>query len=215
MRIPSLLIATALLGSSAWAHGGEDTNSYWPDYLQFGIGGVFTEDASGVPGGTIGFDPGFSTGVALGWTTELSARLDFDFEVEAFYQYFTVDETDILAIPSAVNDDAKTFAVMFNGLVDWHFTQQYSMYGGLGVGWAKEIDYSAWDSGNLSIDDKNGAAFQGRVGFGYNMGGTYDVRLGYRYFKTEPIDIQDEITNETDELDVAQHSVEATFRWGL
>lgn len=210
MRIPFLLIATAFVGSSARAHDEES-----PYYLQIGLGGVFSEDAEDVPGGTIGFDPGFSTGIALGRTFELSERFGFDAELEAFYQSFRVDEEDLPAIASAVEDDAKTFAFMLNGILDWHFTQQYSIYGGVGVGWAKEIDYSAWDSGSLSISDDDGVAFQGRFGFGYNFGGTYDMRLGYRYFKTETVDIEDLITNQTDELDVAQHSIEASFRWSL
>lgn len=210
MRMSSLLIATTLLGSSAWA---QDEGS--PYYLQLGLGGVFSEEAEGVPGGTIGFDPGFSTSIALGRTFECSERLDFGAEVEAFYQTFTVDEDDIGAIPSAVDDDAKTLAFMLNGQLDWYFTQQFSLYGALGGGWAKEIDYSAWDSGNLSINDDDGVAFQARLGFGYNFGGSYEMRLGYRYFKTETVDIEDEITGVVDELDVAQHSLEATFRWDL
>ena len=210
MRIPSLLFAIALLGTSAWAN--DEESRY---YIQFGLGGVFTSTAEGVPGGSIDFDPGFSTGLAFGRNWALSERLGFDVEAEAFYQYFTVDEEDILAIPSAVDDDAKVFALMLNGIVDWRFTPQYSIYGGVGVGYAKEIQYSAWDSGNLSISDSSAVAFQGRFGFGYNLGGNYDVRLGYRFFKTETLDIEDLITGQVDELDVEQHSVEATFRWGL
>jgi len=210
MRMSSLLIATALLGSSAWA---QDEGS--PYYLQLGLGGVFSEEADEVPGGTIGFDPGFSTGIALGRTFGISERLDLEAEVETFYQAFTVDEDDIGAIASAVDDDAKTFAFMLNGGFDYRFTTQYSIYGAVGVGWAKEIDYAAWDSGNLTTTDDDGAAFQARLGFGYNFGGSYDMRLGYRYFKTDTIDVEDEITGAVDEIDVAQHSIEATFRWGL
>ena len=210
MRMSSLLIATALLGSSAWA---QDEGS--PYYLQLGLGGVFSEEADEVPGGTSGFDPGFSTGLAFGRTFGISERLDLEAEVETFYQAFTVDEDDIGAIASAVDDDAKTFAFMLNGGFDYRFTTQYSIYGAVGVGWAKEIDYAAWDSGNLTTTDDDGAAFQARLGFGYNFGGSYDMRLGYRYFKTDTIDVEDEITGSVDEIDVAQHSIEATFRWGF
>ncbi|MSR62397.1 MAG: hypothetical protein EXS08_08130 [Planctomycetes bacterium] len=215
MRTPSLLIATLLLGTSAWAQGEEENDSYWPDYFQLSLGGVFTEDASGVPGGTIGFDPGFSTGMALGWDLGGSETLDYDFEVEAFFQSFTVDETDLLAIPSAVNDDAKTFALMFNGLAHLHFTPQYALYGGAGVGYAKENHYEAWDSGSLQTNDSDGLAFQARLGFEYNFGGSYDVQLGYRFFKTEPVEVEDTLAGTIDEIDVAQHSIEAAFRWGL
>jgi len=210
MRIPSLLIATALLAPSTSA---QDDSSPW--YFQIGFGGVFSETADGVPGGSIGFDPGFSTSIAVGREFGWSEKIGLEAQVELYYQYFTVDEKDLPAIVSAVEDDAKAFAIMFNGLIDWRFTQQYSIYGGLGVGFAKEIDYSAWDSGSLSTSDTDGAAFQGLLGFAYNLGGTYDVRLGYRYFKAEPIDIRDAISGDTTELDIAQHSLEAVFRWGL
>lgn len=211
MRIPSLLIATALLGSSAWA---QDEGS--PYYLQFGLGAVSSEDATGVPGGTVSFDPGFNTGLAIGRHFGLSERMVLDAELEAYYQYFTVDQGDFQNIPSAVNDDARTFALMLNGILEWKFTQQFSAYGGIGFGWAKEISYSAWDSGSLSIADTDAPAFQGKLGLGYNLGGTYDMRIGYRFFKTDTLDIENLAPPfDTSELDVAQHSLEIAFRWGL
>jgi len=211
MRIPSLLCAALVLGANAQAQAKDQS----PWYLQFGLGGVFTTEAEDVVGGSVGFDPGFTTGVAIGRTFELDERLDFDAEAELFYQYWTVDEGDLLNIPSAVDDDAKTFALMLNGTLDWAFTPQYSVYGGLGLGYAKEIEYAAWDSGNLSIDDNEGVAFQARLGMGYNLGGTYDFRFGYRFFKTETLDIENTTTGQVDELDVSQHSLECGFRWGL
>jgi opacity protein-like surface antigen len=210
MRIPSLLIALPVLGASAWA---QEERSHF--YLQLGEGIVFSEDADGVPGGTIGFDPGFSLGLAFGYEHYLGERWSFAPEVELFYQYFTVDEDDLPSIPSAVEDDAKTFAVMFNGTLDWHVTQQFSWYVGAGVGYADVIKYDAWDSGNLAINDSSGIAGQVRGGLGFNLGGSYDFRFGLRYFKTEPVDIEDQITGNVDEIDVGQLSFEATFRWGL
>jgi opacity protein-like surface antigen len=209
MRIPSFLCAALLVGANAQA---QDSN---PWYIQFGLGGVFTTEAEDVVGGTVGFDPGFSTGVAIGRTHALDERLELDLEGELFYQYWTVDEDDLLNIPSAVDDDAKTFALMLNGTLDWAFTPQYSVYGGLGVGYAKEIEYAAWDSGNLTVNDDDGLAFQARLGMNFNFGGTYDVRFGYRFFKTETIDIENTTTGDVDELDVSQHSLELGFRWGL
>jgi opacity protein-like surface antigen len=215
MRILPLLIASALLGPRAWAHGEEDDNGSWPDYFQLGLGAVFTSEAEDVPGGDISFDPGFSTGAALGWSKMIGERTGLDLEGELFYQYFAVDEGDIEGIPSATDENSKIFALMLNGGLDYHFTERYAVYGMLGVGWAKEIDYQPWDSGSLSIDDDDGLAFQARLGMAYGFGGSYDFRFGYRFFKTETIDIEDEVTGETDELDVSQHSLELGFRWGL
>jgi opacity protein-like surface antigen len=211
MRIPFLSIAVIVLGSSAWAQH-EDNHTY----IQFGLGFVTSEDAEDVPGGTIEFDPGFAVDLAVGYEIFLGTKyLSIAPEFELYYQSFSVDEDDIGAIPSAVEDDAKSFALMLNGVLEWHITKQFSWYGSAGVGWADVIEYSAWDSGNLVIDDDSGFAWQGRFGFGYNLGGTYDFRAGVRYFHTEPIDIEDQITGSTDELDVGQFSVEAAVRWGV
>jgi opacity protein-like surface antigen len=187
MRIPFLLFAAVLLGPSAWAQHEEEH----PYYFELGLGGVFSEDAQGV-----GFDPGFSSSLAVGRGWEVSERLDFEAEVEAFYQSFKFDEDD-LPSTAAADDRCKTLAFMLNGVFDWEFTQQYSVYGGAGVGWAKEVEYGAFNS-----DDE--LAYQGLFGFAYNLGGTSDLRLGYRYF-----------TADVDEVDASQHSVEATFRWAL
>jgi len=211
MRIPSLLVVFALLGSSAWA---QDDRSRV--YVQLNTGLLFSEEASDVPGGSIGFDPGYEVGVAVGYDMgDEDSTISFAPELELYYQYFTVDEDDLPAIPSAVNDDAKAFAFMLNGNLDWHITDQFTMYGALGVGWASVIEYDAWDSGNLSIDDSSGVAGQAKFGWGYNLGGSYDVRLGLRYFKTEPLDIDDDISGTTSEIDVGQFALEAGFRWSL
>jgi opacity protein-like surface antigen len=211
MRIPSLLTASLLLGSSAWAQHDE---SHF--YLQLGLGSVLSEDAEGVPGGTVSFDPGFSASGTFGYDFWLSERLSFDAGLEAYYQYFKVDEEDLAAIPSAEEDDAKAFALLLNGGLEWRFTPQFSMFAGAGVGWAKEIEYEAWDSGNLNVVDDDGVAFQGRLGCDWNLGGSYDVRLGYRYFRTTPVDIEDALApGQTEEIDVAQHSFEIALRWGV
>jgi opacity protein-like surface antigen len=152
---------------------------------------------------------------AVGRAFEMSDDLDLVIDLEAYYQYFTVDEDDMPKIPSAVEDDAKHFALMVNGTLEWSLTQTYGVYAGVGGGWAREIEYAAWDDGNLSLDDDSGVAAQVRAGFTYNLGGSYDMQLGYRYFYAEPIDVTDLVGTDDGEIDVAQHSIEAIFRWGL
>src|SRR5262245_38697766 len=109
MRISSLLIACALLGSSAWAQ--HESSHY---YVQLGLGAVFSADAEDVPGGEVSFDPGYSTSIAFGYENFLDDDLSFSPEIEFYYQNFRVDEEDLQNIPSAVEDDAKAFAIMLN-----------------------------------------------------------------------------------------------------
>ena len=219
MRIPSLLFACALAGSSPWAQ--DETNPY---YLQFGLGTVFSEDAdvgSGF-GGTVGFDPGYAASFVLGRTFELSERWSWDAQFETLYQRFTVDEDDIDAVPGidpqSVGDldVAKSLTFFLNGILDWHLTRQFRIFGGAGVGWAETLDYNTWDQGSFSIADDDGLAFQGRFGFAYDLGGSYDVLIGYRYYRSEALDIDDlQPPTSSSEIDIGQHSLEVAFRWGL
>ncbi len=223
MRIPFLPLAFVLLGAPSFAHGESDNDRpfFIPDYVQISVGGVFSDDAEDVPGGTISFDPGYEVSAALGWHVPFSQRFGLDLEFESYYQNFTVDEEDLLKIPtavsSAIDDDAVALAWMLNGMLEWHFTPQFAVYGGGGIGYATTLDYDSWDSGNLDLVDQDGAAFQGRFGFLYNLGGNYDVLLGYRYFRAESLEIDDTSTSGDDgfDLDVGQHVIEAAFRWSL
>jgi len=209
MRIPSLLFAIPVLGASAFAQESSDF------YIQLGLGFVGSEDAEGVPGGTVEFDPGYGVSLAVGYDMPVGDHFSFAPEFELYYQNFRVGEDDLTGIPSAVEDDAKTFAFMVNGTLDWNITEQFSWYAGAGVGYATVIEYSAWDSGNLSVTDDSGLAGQFKLGLGYNLGGTYDVRLGFRYFRTEAVEIEDQITGDTDEIDIGQAAIECSLRWGF
>ena len=212
MRTPSILIALLLTTTSAWAHGEE--GKY---YVQFGVGPVFSDPVDNVPdgAGTIDFDTGYAASLAFGRHVPFSERFGLNVEVEGYYQYFTVDEKDILAIPSAVEDDATALVFFLNGLLEWHFTPTFSIYGGGGIGWANSVDYDAWDSGSLNQVDKDALAYQGRFGFDYALGDDYDVLLGYRYFRTDAIEIEDTTSSDTTEIDIGQHVLELVFRWGL
>jgi opacity protein-like surface antigen len=212
MRTPYSLIALLLTATSAWAH---DEDGRW--YVQLGVGAVFSDEVDNVPdgAGTIEFDPGFAAALALGRHFPISERFGLNVEGEAYYQYFTVDEEDLLAIPSAVEDDATALTFFLNGILEWHFTPQFSIYGGGGVGWVNGIDYDAWDSGSLQQVDEDAVAFQGKFGFDYALGDDYDVLLGYRYFRADAIEIEDQISSDVSEIDIGQHVLELGFRWGL
>jgi len=209
MRILFVPIALALLGTTVRANDEKESRYY----LQWTLGGVFSETAEDVTGAPVDFDPGFSSSLILGRRLPLGARTDLGIEGEVYYQYFTADEDDVVNIPSATDDDAGALAFMLNGIIDWEFTPQYSIYGGVGVGWARGIEYKPWDAGSLSMPDDDAVAFQAKFGFDWDLGGNYDVLLGYRYFRTDALDIEGGISGE--EIDLGQHVIEAGFRWGL
>ncbi len=211
MRTMFVPIALALLGSTVAAHDEKD-----PWYVQFGLGALFSDKAEDVPGGNIEFDPGYALSLGFGYRICQGEHFGFDAQLEALYTDFKVDEGDLNAIASAIDDDAGALAWMVNGIAEWYFTRQFAIYGGVGVGWASSIEYDAWDSGNLNVEDDSGLAFQGMFGFLYNLGGTYDVMLGYRYFRTESIEIDDLTPGEpSSDIEVGQHIAEIVLRWGL
>jgi len=209
MRIPSLLIATALLAPGTWA---QDEGFL---YLQLGMGGVFSEsvtDESTIPTQSRSFDPGYNASIAIGHVFAPGGLFDFEAQAELYYQYFTVKAEDL---PQNTDDTAKAFAGMINGIIDWNLAPQYSIYVGAGIGYANTISYRTFDSGPLIQRDKDGLAYQGLFGFRYNLGGNYEVRLGGRYFRTEPVTIVESDGSGDFDLDPGQFAVEATFRWGL
>jgi len=207
MRIPSFLIALCLLAANARAH---DESPY---YVQLGVGAVMSDDTD-IFGPDTDFDTGVATSLAFGRHCSFSERFGVNIEVEGYYQYFTVDETDLLVIDQDAQNDAGALAVLLNGLLEWRFTDRFSVYGGVGAGWANSIQYDTWDSGNFKQVDNDGFCSQGRFGFDYNLGGNYDVLFGYRYFVTDSIEIKRVSPAATEDLEIGQHVLEIAFRWG-
>ncbi len=217
MRIPFLPIALVSLGSSVFAH--DEDNRY---YAQLFVGGVFSDEVdsllvspSNPDGFSFDFDPGYSASAVVGRHFPFGDRCGLDVDIGPYYQFFTVDENDLVNITSAVDDDAAMLAWMVHGTLEYHFTPQFAIYGGGGVGYASSIDYDAVDSGGLQQNDDDGIAFDGRIGFLYNLGGSYDFTLGYRYFRTEAVEIEDTTEMVTDDIDIGQHVIEMGFRWAL
>jgi opacity protein-like surface antigen len=213
MRTPVALFSLALLAAPASAH---DEESPW--YLSLGLGAVTAEDASNLPasaGGNIGFDPGFSVSAALGYRLTEGERLGLAIEGEAYYEALTVDEKDLPAIPSATNDDVKSFSFLANGVAHWHFTPQVAAYASAGIGIANTIEYDSWNSGGLVQLDDNGVVYQARVGLAYSLGAGKEFMLGYRYFQHEALAFEDQNTSTSFEIDAARHSIEAGVRWTL
>ena len=209
MRTPLITLLT-VVGLASTASAQDDD---W--YFQLGLGGVFPTAAEDVPGGDIDFDQGFGISAAIGKRLGGGEDLGLAVEFESIFTDFKVDERDITAIPSAINDEAGSLAWMLNGRLDWKFSDSLSLYLVGGLGYATTLEYESWDSGNLNLVDEDGFAYQARVGFTFDLGGNYDVSIGYRFFQHEAIEIENTITSETFDLDPIQNHAEITLRWGI
>ena len=205
-------LALPLLASPLFAHDpGSDDD--W--YLQLGIGFVNTTDVDDSPGGTVSFDTGYDFSLALGKHLRDSGSTGMAVELEGILVNFKTDEQDLLSVPSAVSDDGQNMAWLGNLVFDFHASEQFSFYLGGGIGYATDIEYDTFDSGNLRTNDEDGLAYQAKLGFMYHLGGNYDFLFGYRFFATETVEVEDTTTGATFDIDNMQHIIEFGFRWGV
>jgi len=104
---------------------------------------------------------------------------------------------------------------MANLMGDYPLSSEVSLYFGGGAGYATNIKMDTFDDGNLEQNDNDKFAGQGKVGFRWNLGDRYDVSIGYRYFRTEDVEIEDVVTGDTDDVEFSNHVAEIGFRWGF
>ncbi len=213
MRITYLATVLFFLtaASTAFGHGRDEDR--W--YLGLGIGAVGAPDIDENPTGTVGYDPGITGSLLIGRDLGGSDDVGFAAEFEGFLSDYKLEEEDLGKIPSAISDDAGTLAWLVNGVIDWHIAEQFGFYGAAGIGYASTIEFEFYDSGNLNQEDKHGLAWQLKLGLQYNLGGSYDFLLGYRYLQTEDVEVRNTVTQATFDVPNEQHVFELGVRWGL
>ncbi len=203
------VLALSLVAPSASARNDED-----PWYLQFGVGLGTSSTVDGPTGSEVDFDLGYATSIALGRTLGRAGAFEFAVEGEGLYTYFTVDERDLASFPNTKDKGASSGAVLANLVVDYNVSSGFALYlaGGAGFG---SINYSTFDTGNLSQQDNSGSVAQFKAGMRYKLGSAYHVSLGYRYYITDEIDVFDQASGNTTSIDYSDNILELGFRWGI
>ncbi len=213
MRI--LPLATVLFVSSFASSAFAQDRSESPWYIGFDLGALSVTDIDQNPTGTVGYDTGVSMALALGRHLIRSDSLDFSGELEGLYAFTKLDDGDLVNIPSAISRDYGNLAWFVNGVLDWKLSEDFGWYGGAGVGYASGIRLQSFDSGNLAQADTQAIAFQFKLGAIFHMGGRYDFLLGYRYFQTEDVQIDNLVTLTSFDVTNQANIFEAGVRWGL
>ena len=213
MRILSLasVVLVTSLASSAFAQDRED-----PWYLTFAAGAAFPAEVDTNPTGTVSYDTGIATSLAVGRWLSDSDSLDVAAELEAFYAFARLDDGDLDKFQAANSPrDAGNLAWFLNGILDWKLNPTFAWYGGAGIGYASGIELDTFDFGDLEQVDQDGLAFQAKLGARYHLGGSTDFLLGYRYYRTEDVQVDNIVTQASFDIENQIHVVELGLRWGL
>lgn len=216
MRTPLLtpVLALVVLASSAFAHDKNRQDKPW--YFQFGGGAIlFTQPVSNNPGGEVGYDAGWDLTWALGRDMGGGERWGWSLELEGYFGQALAKDEDLLNVPGAVARKAKMLAWLGNAVLDYHLSDRTALYLGGGVGYANRINFETFDQGNLDQQDTSGLAYTIKTGVKYNLGGRYDVLVGYRYVGTESLSVKNLANNSTFDIEPANHMLEVNVRFGL
>jgi OOP family OmpA-OmpF porin len=206
MRLPSTLLATALLCSVSAAAFAQQTSGI---YLGLGGGANFARDAD-VSGGGINTEAQFDTGWAALGTVGYGFGNGLRLEFELGYR-----DNDIDSVSGVANagGSVNVWSGMINALYDIPTGWPITPYVGLGAGYARVKADSVNVSGTAIMDDSDSVfAYQGILGAAYSLTPNLKLGLDYRYFAT----LDPEFTTNTGvtvDSEYAAHTVLVALRW--
>ncbi len=213
MRILSIATLLVLPLVGAPAHANDDDGTSW--YVQFGVGYNNPTDSLGAPGGDLQFDDGFTMNALVGYQMPLCGeRWDWAVELEGYFSDFEVEDDGFASLGASMAEDTSTTAVMANAMLEWQWTEQISVYGGGGIGYAPSIDFDTFGDGeDFQLAEKNAPAMQGKVGLRYRLGGSFSWLIGYRYFQTDDVRLRNGALGYVHDMNNRHHVLEIGFRW--
>jgi len=203
------LAVLSLLGTSLTAQ--EQKN---PWYATFGAGFHGASDSDGPSGSTLSYDPGYSLNFGVGRDLIAWKGGRFGIHGEVLFNSFEIDDQGVSA-NNLSSSHAQNLSLMVSGVADLYLSPQFGVYGGVGVGYAAQIQFDGLDQpGPFTQEEDSAFAMQARAGFKYGLGGGYDVALGYRYFRMDSIEISS-LSSQSFDLELDQHIFEVVLHWGL
>lgn len=207
------LLALFLTAPVVHAHDHvEDGRADDPWYLQFSVGAVSAAETDIPGGGSVDFDTGFSTSLAVGRHVGELWGMSLGLEFEGIHTSFNIDEGELPQFTTNEKGASGT-ALLGNIVLDCDLSDAVSAYVGGGFGYATKIEFETLDSGGLTQNDDSGTAGQIKAGFRYHLGGLTDVALGYRFLFTEDVEVSG--GGQTEDASFENHIIELAFRWGL
>lgn len=195
-----------ILASGALA---QDTNPK-PWYVAIGAGGAWYSDqgVSGISGGDINADTGYTGNVSIGRYLDDIRVLRL--EVETVYD--NADANNFAG--SKLGGNISNVGVMLNFLYDIHTDSNWIPYFGGGLGYAHVNMDNLTQLGAVVLDGTDDVfAYQVKAGIAYQFNPAMAVTVGYRFFATQNLSFggQPGGTVKTDPLKI--QSAELGFRF--
>jgi opacity protein-like surface antigen len=182
-------------------------NNGW--YLRVNAGAVTTTSSDG-PSEDIDFNEGWLAAVAIGnRLTDGHGAVDFDLELEGVFTQQDADDNPAL-------DDVTSIAPYLNGVFDFHLSDTFSLYAGAGIG-AAWVDVGTNSDSLNDFDDEDGPflTWQLKAGLMFRMSPSTAFTLGYRFRNIDDVQIEDELNNNSFDLQTEQHVLELGVVFGL
>ncbi len=184
-------------------------------YLDAKGGATFLQNVEGAAGGFIGdadTEIGFLGSAAAGYAVDIpQTGGTFRGEIEVAYRENDVEELDLSGFILDVDGDITSKAIMFNAFYDFDLGSGWRPYFGAGLG-ATEVEMDFETNVAQVVGDKETVvAYQVSVGFGYQIVESVTISLGYRFFGTDEIELEDSLGNRF-ETDYNAHTIEGGIR---
>ena len=215
LPIQAFLALTSIVSLASAQEINRDVSPY---YLQLGIGGVSTVDVDPTTGTNADFDTGLGFSLLAGRDLGHIGPFGVDLQGELYFSFMNLDKGDLSQFTGAGGivkaRGARQFSILGNLILDYPIYQDTSIYFGGGIGIAPSIDFDTFDTGNLSQSDDSGVIAQIKLGVKWHLGGNSDFLMGYRYIKSEALDIVSSL-NGTSSINLEQHALEFNLRWGI
>ncbi len=221
MRLSIFLVAFALTPLASAQE--QDSDWYW----QLGFGSAGHAESSGLTR-DITYEDGYALGTLVGYRTDWlgSERWNLSFEGEMTYVDNDVKNDGLLDAGSSSLEDLTTISFMAGAVLEWQMAEEIYLYAGAGIGWASKIELNNFGDGptavsgnprSFELDDEQGAAYQGKVGLRYDLGGegNFSWLIGLRFFATEELTATDSDLNQSFDMDNESMIFETAMRWGL
>jgi OOP family OmpA-OmpF porin len=204
-RVLIRLVATVTFAVMAEAHG-----EGW--YVSTGIGPSYTEDVSGLVGGTSlreSYDTGFMVYGGTGYEVG-----PYRFEGEIAYARHPLEGVTLGGIQGSPGGNRTTLAGMANIYVDFDTATRWVPYVGAGIGAANTAVNDVSASPSVVLDDDNIVfAFQLKGGIAYSLSSSTKISVGYRFFSADDTELNDVSGRQVSVEGPRIHTLEAGLRY--
>lgn len=182
------------------------------NYVRLSGGLVTTRDSDG-PDEDIEFDEGYLIGLALGHRFgDDRDTLGFRLELEGLWNDQDAEDEGLLEAVS----DVSVIGALLNGLLDFRLSESFGLYAGGGVG-AAWMDIGTESDALNDFDDEDGPflAWQARAGLEWWSSDRVAWNFGYRFMNIDDVEIDDDVGDESFDLETQQHTLELGVTFGF